>query len=161
MQVLQKVAIQEVTSQRMTTIDSRRFIHSFWQLRQQIISQVNPRVREAHGVDFLEVMLLEQIGTTDMSPSDIAELMQIPAHTISRKLDHLEKGGLIRRSLDPNDARRRVLSLTPTGREVAGQAQKTLDEEVGRMLATLSQQDTAVMIRSLETIAQKRAQETV
>ncbi len=144
----------------MTLIDSRRFIHSFWQLRQQIISQVNPRVREEHGVDFLEVMLLEQIGNTDMSPSEIAEAMQIPAHNISRKIGALEKGGLIRRSLDPSDARRRVLSLTAKGQEVSSQAQKTLDEEVGRLLATLSQTDAAIMIRSLETIAQKRTQET-
>ncbi len=144
----------------MTLTNSRRFIHSFWQLRQQIISQVNPRVREAHGVDFLEVMLLEQIGSTDMSPSEIAEAMQIPAHNISRKIGALEKGGLIRRSLDPNDARRRVLSLTAKGKEVSSQAQTALDEEVGRMLATLSQKDAAIMIRSLEAIAQKRIQET-
>ena len=145
----------------MTILNSRRFIHSFWQLRQQIISQVNPRVREEHGVDFLEVMILEQIGSTDMSPSEIAEAMQIPAHNISRKLDALEKAGLIERALDPSDARRRVLSLTPVGKEVAGAAQKTLDKEVERMLEVLSVDDATAMIQSLETVAQRRSQEKV
>ena len=145
----------------MTILNSRRFIHSFWQLRQQIIRQVNPRVREEHGVDFLEVMILEQIGSTDMSPSEIAEAMQVPAHNISRKLDGLEKAGLIERALDPTDARRRVLSWTPAGQEVASEAQKTLDREVERMLGVLSANDAAAMIQSLETVAQRRGQEKV
>ena len=140
-------------------LNSQRFIHSFWRLRQRIISQINPRIREAHDVDFLEIMLLEQIGTTDLSPSEIAEVMQVPAHTISRKLDSLQKGGLIRRALDPNDARRRVLSLTNTGQEVLKQAQQTLADEVSELLATLSEGDAATMIRSLEAVAQGCTQE--
>ena len=105
-------------------------------------------------------MLLEQIGTTDLSPSEIAEVMQIPAHNISRKLAHLQRDGLIRRTLDPDDARRRVLSLTDAGQEVSKRAQRTLDEEVSGLLATLSKGDAATMIRSLETVAQGRTQET-
>ena len=148
-----------MTVKEVITLDSWRFIHSFWQVRQQIISQVNPRVREEHGVDFLEVMILEQIGNTDMSPSEIAEEMQIPAHNISRKLDGLEKAGLIKRALDPSDARRRVLSLTSSGKKVADEAQKALDREVERMLGVLSADDAAAMIQSLETVAQRRIQE--
>ena len=129
-------------------------MHAFWGLRQVMLRRVNPKIREAHGLEFLEVLLLEQIGTTDLSPSEMAEAMQIPAHAISRKLDGLEKAGLIARTLDPGDARRRVLSLTPRGGEVMLSALRTLDAEVGRMLEALPPEEQETMIRAIETLSQ-------
>ncbi len=127
-------------------------MHAFWGLRQVMLRRVNPKIREAHGLEFLEVLLLEQIGTTDLSPSEMAEAMQIPAHAISRKLDGLEKAGLIARTLDPEDARRRVLSLTPRGNAIMRGALLTLDAEVTRMLEVLTPEEQETMIRAIETL---------
>ena len=125
-------------------------MHAFWGLRQVMLRRVNPKIREAHGLEFLEVLLLEQIGTTDLSPSEISEAMQIPAHAISRKLDTLAKAGLIGRTLDPEDARRRVLTLTPKGSATLQEALRTLDAEVGRMLEVLPPETQETMIRAIE-----------
>ena len=144
---------------RGVSIKSQRFIHAFWQLRQHILKSVNPRVRAAHGVDFLEVMLLEHIGRGDVNPSDLAELMQIPAHGISRRLDSLEKGGLIQRSLDPDDARRRVLTLTEAGEGVTEEAQKTLDGGLEPLLSAVSKKDAATLIQAMEAMAQVQPQQ--
>ena len=84
----------------------------------------------------------------------MAEAMQIPAHAISRKLDGLEKAGLIARALDPEDARRRVLSLTPRGGEVMLGALRTLDVEINRMLEALPPEEQETMIRAIETLSQ-------
>ena len=142
-------------------INSQRFIHAFWHLRQHILRSVNPRVRAAHGVDFLEVMLLEQIGTSDVNPSDLAELMQVPAHTISRRLDGLQKGGLIKRSLDSDDARRRVLTLTGVGERVTKEARQTLDGGLEPLLGAVSKKDAATLIQAMEAMAQVQTQEQV
>ena len=142
------------------SIDSHRFIHAFWQLRQHILKSVNPRVRAAHGVDFLEVMLLEQIGAGDVNPSDLAELMQVPAHTISRRLDSLEKGGLLQRTLDPNDARRRVLTLTGAGERVTREARKTLDGGLEPLLGAVSKKDAVTLIQTMEAMTQAQIKDT-
>ena len=127
-------------------------MHAFWGLRQVMLRRVNPKIREAHGLEFLEVLLLEQIGATDLSPSEMAEAMQIPAHAVSRKLDGLEKAGLIARALDPEDARRRVLSLTPGGNAAVRGALLTLDAEVTKMLEVLTPEEQEMMISAIETL---------
>ncbi len=128
-------------------------MHAFWGLRQVMLRRINPKIREAHDLEFLEVLLLETIGTTDLSPSEISEAMQIPAHAISRKLDELEKAGLIARALDPKDARRRVLSLTARGAVVTRDALRTLDAEVSRMLEPLPPEVQETMIAAIETMS--------
>ena len=130
-------------------------MHAFWGMRQVMLRRVNPRIREVHDLEFLEVLLLETIGTTDLSPSEISEAMQIPAHAISRKLDELEKAGLIERALDPKDARRRVLSLTSRGGVVMRDALLTLDAEVNRMLEVLTPEVRETMIDAIETMSQQ------
>lgn len=52
-----------------------------------------------------------------LSQHQIAGLTMVEDQTISRTLDRLERQGHIARTQDSNDRRRRVVSLTATGRE--------------------------------------------
>lgn len=127
-------------------------MHSFWRLRQVLVARVSPVLREAYGLEIPEVFLLTYIGNSDLSPSEIAEQMRIPAHAISRKLDGLEKRELIRRSLDPNDARRRVLTLTPEGEALLKEAAVTLEREVAALLSVLSPETLTSLLGAMETV---------
>jgi len=63
-----------------------------------------------------EWRVLSMIGIKGPMPAvDIVELTGMDKATITRAGNHLVKIGLLRRDTDENDARRKVLSLTPKG----------------------------------------------
>lgn len=132
-------------------------MHSFWRLRQVLLTRVSPVLREAHDLEIPDVFLLTYIGNSDLSPSEIAEHMRLPAHAISRKLDPLEKRGFIRRSLDPEDARRRVLTLTPEGEALLKAAAVTLEGEVAALLSVLPRETLVVMLSAMEDVTYRSA----
>lgn len=131
---------------------SYRFLYSFWHLKNQLPKMINPKLSAQHNLDMAEVFLLRHIRDSDMSPSEIADRMQIPAHNISRKLDSLEKGGLIARALDPQDARRRVLTLTAAGKRTLESASKVLEHEVSSMLGALEPERLELFLSAMETL---------
>ncbi len=132
-------------------------MHSFWRLRQVLVERVSPVLREAYDLEIAEVFLLEYIGKSDLSPSEIAEQMRIPAHAISRKLDVLEKRRLIVRSLDPNDARRRVLALTPAGETLLERAAVLLERQVAELLSVLSDETLTSMLAAMDLVTHSLA----
>lgn len=129
-------------------------MHNFWKLRQVLVEHVSPVLRELHGLEPPEVFLLEYIGKSDLSPSEIAAQMRLPAHAISRRLDVLEKRLLIVRSLDASDARRRVLTLTPAGEAVLKEAAVTLEGQVADLLGVLEPGSLDAMLKAMEQLVQ-------
>jgi DNA-binding MarR family transcriptional regulator len=131
---------------------STRFLHNFWGVRQRMFHGIGPKIKEAYGLELGEVFLMHHIRDSDMTPSAIADYMQLPAHTISRRLDTLEKRHLIERRLDPRDARRRVLVLTEEGTRTVEAATKLLHEEVGEMLSVLEPEVLEALLEAMERI---------
>jgi DNA-binding MarR family transcriptional regulator len=68
----------------------------------------------------------------------------------------LEKQHLIRRRLDPHDARRRVLSLTRSGEERLEQAGATMAAETEAFLGILDAATLETFLGTLETLAKDR-----
>jgi DNA-binding MarR family transcriptional regulator len=130
-----------------------RFMQSFWSLRQLFVEHVSLALREEVGLGVPEVFLMDYIGKSDLSPSEIAARMRLPAHAISRRLDALEKRRLITRSLDPNDARRRVLHLTPAGETLLREAAAMLEGQVTALLSALEPETVEVMLSAMERVA--------
>jgi DNA-binding MarR family transcriptional regulator len=54
----------------------------------------------------------------DKPQADVLHNMQIPAHGISRILEVLEDQGFLERSLNPDDARKRKLTMTKKGIQI-------------------------------------------
>lgn len=117
------------------------------------MARVAPALRDAYDLEIPEVLLLEYIGQSDLSPSEIAEAMKLPAHAISRKLDGLEKRGLIVRSLDPNDARRRVLELTPAGEALLQKAAALLEQQTADLLSVLPDDTLSTVLNAFDLVA--------
>lgn len=125
-------------------------MHLFWDLRQLFIERVSPALRERVGLELPEVFLLEYIGHSDLSPSEIAARMKLPAHAISRHLDALEKRQLITRGLAPEDARRRVLTLTPAGETLLKEAAVGLEQQVTQLLNVLEPAALETLLSAME-----------
>lgn len=128
-------------------------MHAFWGIRQKLFRHVNPVLRNRHNLDMSEYFLLQYVSSSDLGPTEIAEALQMPAHAISRKLDSLERGGFLERTLDPGDARKRVLTITAKGKGVLQEASQTMNEEVERMLSVLEPEALEGLLTSLEALA--------
>lgn len=131
---------------------SHRFLRGYWKLRQHFVARVNPRLRSRYGLELPEVFLLHFSAVSDLSPGEIAGAMHLPPHAISRRLELLERHGLIERQLDPEDARRRVLRVTAKGQALLDEALGTLDESVNEVLGRLPEEALEPFIRALETL---------
>jgi DNA-binding MarR family transcriptional regulator len=50
-----------------------------------------------------------------IKPAGLADVLKMPSSSLSRRLDRLERQGLLRRRTDESDGRAKVVELTPEG----------------------------------------------
>jgi DNA-binding MarR family transcriptional regulator len=130
-----------------------RFMHGFWNLRHKLIREIGSKLHNRYDIDMAEMFLLEHVLEHGASPSDLCEMLQIPPHGISRKLENLQNLGLLERTLHPDDARKRVLTLTPKGKEVLETSFAMMEGELQTMLSTLDKASLEGFISNLEKLA--------
>lgn len=72
-----------------------------------------------HSISFSSFMVMERLLQSPEGgfPSEIADRLYLPRQTMSGILRNLEKAGYIERSFHPSDGRRKVIRLTPSGKE--------------------------------------------
>lgn len=84
--------------------------------------------------------------------SDLCECLGVEPPTVSNMVRRLEKKGLVKRSEDPNDARRTRAGLTEEGRKQQGKVFEewgTLEEDV---FASLTAEERASLRRLLRQV---------
>jgi DNA-binding MarR family transcriptional regulator len=72
--------------------------------------------------------------------------------TLAEMLGRLEARGLLTRSVDPGDSRRRFVSLTDEGRNVVSRAEPVADRIRDSMLSELSLEERATLLDLLRRI---------
>ncbi len=77
------------------------------------------------------------------SPSSLAERERVTPPSMNRTLNALEQAGLITREPDPADARKVVVSITPTGRELIIETRRLRTAWFSRRLAELTPEERA------------------
>ena len=83
------------------------------------------------------------------SQRDLARLLEIDAARVVGLTDELESNGLVKRTVDPADRRRNLISLTRAGRTLFGRASKVASRIEGELLAFLTTTDQASLRRLL------------
>jgi DNA-binding MarR family transcriptional regulator len=82
------------------------------------------RVIDRHGLSFVQFKLLMELYTSDPEApyiQELAETLGASTPSLSRAVEGLFRKQLVSRSEDPDDRRRRRISLTGDGREVMDQ----------------------------------------
>jgi MarR family transcriptional regulator for hemolysin len=92
-----------------------------------------------------------------VSQAALASHVHLEGATITHHVDRLEAAGLVRRALDPADRRVRMLELTDAGAALYGRLLAAAIEFQGVVLAGLSAEDRAVMVRCLGVIQKNLA----
>lgn len=136
--------------------DIHRFMAGFWQIRQNLAKKLNPELKEKYAISLAEHFLLEHIATSNIKPTELAKTLQIPAHAISKKLENLQSAKLIERSLDPDDARKRVLTITTKGKKLLKNTTSLIKKEVGAILERLESNELEPFLIALEIIGEDK-----
>jgi DNA-binding MarR family transcriptional regulator len=139
--------------QVLQSLITKRFMHGFWNLRHKLIKEIGSKLHDSYGIDMAEMFLLQHVLEHAVSPTELSEMLQIPTHGISRKLENLQRLGLLERKLHPQDARRRVLTVTGKGKATLENSLGMMDAELQTMLATLDKASLEQFIDNLEKLA--------
>lgn len=113
--------------------------------------QLELRLAAHHGLGFSELRLLRAVEASPerrARPTDIAASLDITASGVTRAVLPLEKRGIVKRDVDPGDARASRISLTAAGRTLLEHASATAAESAARLLRRLS----VGQIRQLERL---------
>jgi DNA-binding MarR family transcriptional regulator len=93
-------------------------------------------------IDHSVLRVLELIGEPyQMSPSELADILLRSSGGMTQILDRLERAGLVARTPDPDDRRKVMVALTPTGLATADAANIVYKRERERLLADLSDEE--------------------
>lgn len=131
----------------------RRLLHGLTGAWRRVEARAAAELRRVSGLELSDVVFLETVAMTDLSPGEIAEALRIPPHGVSRRLAALESAGLLRRAIDPADHRRRVLALTAHGRAQLASVQATLEETLGPLFGELGPERSTALLDALTRLA--------
>jgi len=97
-------------------------------------------------------ILFEIAHGDDLSASDVSRELGLDPGYLSRILTSLEQRGLIDKVRSETDARRRILSLTPAGKDAFTLLDNRSREEVAEMLGDLSEGERRRLLEAMQTI---------
>ncbi|HZY72231.1 MAG TPA: MarR family winged helix-turn-helix transcriptional regulator, partial [Edaphobacter sp.] len=85
-------------------------------------------------------------------PTELAETFQTTRGNVSHCISSLEAKGLVRRRIDPEDARAFQLTLQPAGRKRAARVVGILDQMQGRFEQACGTGDLEAMLRQMSVV---------
>lgn len=83
---------------------------------------------------------------------DLAGRERVSAPSMSRSVAELEERGYVSRTVDPSDARQKIVSLTASGRRALLQGRKDRDEYVAALLVNCTPDELAGLQRGAELL---------
>ncbi|MEV0636760.1 MarR family winged helix-turn-helix transcriptional regulator [Streptomyces sp. NPDC050619] len=106
-----------------------------------------------YGVDGHELAVLVVLSAGEpLSQVEAAARLGVDRTTMVSLIDGLEGQGLVERRRSPQDRRRNIVELTPTGTERLRQAERARRAAERRFLAPLDEKATADLVRALQAL---------
>ncbi len=123
------------------------------QLGAETVRRFHERMR-CHDLEPRHFGVLRTVGALEgPTQQEVGQLLRIPPSSLVTILDELEGRGALDRRPHPTDRRAHVLTLTPDGRRLLGQAMASalaLEEE---LCADLGPEERAVLLGLLSRVA--------
>ncbi|MFJ2832874.1 MarR family winged helix-turn-helix transcriptional regulator [Streptomyces sp. NPDC087263] len=117
------------------------------------LTEESARALASHGIDGRELAVLAVLDAHDeLSQLEVAGKLGIDRTTMVAFVDTLEGKELVERRRSPQDRRKNIVRLTPTGRERLRDAEFARQEMERRFLAPLSSTDATCLVRALQSL---------
>ncbi|AUM19191.1 MULTISPECIES: MarR family winged helix-turn-helix transcriptional regulator [Rhodococcus] len=84
----------------------------------RLVEQAWESTLRAHGLTHAGLVALHTIADGPRSQREIARACRVTDQTMSRTVEHLERSGLVTRTVDPADERRMRVQITESGNEL-------------------------------------------
>lgn len=110
------------------------------------------RILRGEEVTFFEALILAAIffeKKGGIKPSELAETFQTTRGNVSHCISSLEAKGLVRRRIDPEDARAFQLMLLPAGRKRAARLVGILDRMQGQFEQMMGTSGVEALLRQM------------
>ncbi len=129
------------------------FMRLVWALHHGL-QATSKRMAVQLGVTGPQRLVIRLVGRRPgISAGDLAELLRVHPSTLTGVLHRLETRNFVTRKADPEDRRRAVLTLTPTGRALDGLRSGTVEAAVRKVLDRMPAEDVAATRRVLTDLA--------
>jgi DNA-binding MarR family transcriptional regulator len=92
------------------------------ELHAQLAREGHPDVRPVHG------FALQAIGPAGTTAVELSRRLGVSKQAAGKTIDALQRLGYVQRGDDPADARRKVVALTPRGRDCLVRSARIFDE---------------------------------
>lgn len=116
------------------------------------------KVYAVHGLgdgDFDVLATLRRSGTPyELTPTELMEQTMVTSGAVSKRLDRLERAGLVERRVSEGDRRSRIVALTAAGRELTDRAVPQHLANEARLLAGLSERERTQLASLLGKLAE-------
>jgi DNA-binding MarR family transcriptional regulator len=102
--------------------------------------------------EFKVLLRLREANDETLTAGALADMLDLSPSAMTNRLDRLEEDGLVSRARDTEDRRSVLVSITPRGEEIVGQAVERQAKEESSLLAVLSATDRRrlnVLLRAL------------
>jgi len=86
------------------------------------------------------------------SMSELARFLRMTSANITFLVDKLQAQGLVERQADPDDRRRTIVNLTPSGRDEIDGRKREVAQRVRRKLAALAPSDRDYLLQTLPKV---------
>jgi DNA-binding MarR family transcriptional regulator len=127
------------------------------------LSTLNAAFARDVGISVPELIALENLeGGDGLGPSELARRLQLSTGAVTALVDRLEASGHVTRAAHPSDRRRVVVTDTAKASEALAAEAAPLASEVGRLAASLSDEERQTVGRFLDayiTIVERAAAE--
>ena len=111
-------------------------------------------VVERTGLPFSRIRILRRLHRAPMSVKQIAEAATIDAPAATVAVNDLEARGLVVRRTDPGNRRCKLVSLTPTGREMVAEIE-AVEDPAPEVLSALGDDKLRALRDILDRLAAK------
>src|SRR5712691_4633596 len=92
---------------------------------------------------------IQDEGGKGLNPSELSDHLAVTRNTVSTLLGGLERQGYITRELDPEDKRRFVIRLTPTGSEIVQRCAPRLFSHLQVLLSSMDKEQRIALVHGL------------
>jgi DNA-binding MarR family transcriptional regulator len=121
--------------------------------QQRLVVAAGP-VMAPFGIDGRELAVLTMLAAqAPLSQQEAAEQLGVDRTTMVALVDTLEAKGLVKRHRSPQDRRKNIVVLTPTGEDCLRDAGKARDEVEREFLAPLGEPLSRQFVRALQILA--------
>jgi MarR family transcriptional regulator, organic hydroperoxide resistance regulator len=131
------------------------FLQLLWSIGHGLES-ISKRMRTTIGITGPQRLVIRLIGRYGTAlPGDLAAILRVDPSSLTGVLRRLQHAKLVRRTPDPEDRRRALLTLTPRGRVLNVQHAGTVESSVRRTLRGVSPEQAASVRAVLQRLARE------